>query len=178
MPGNGLNLRFSMEDTANTAAEHVTGPKNFRIGFLVHDVSRVRRTLFDNEMKPLGMTRSRWWVLAQLSRSLSYKGVDGMLQTELAEIMEVGKVTVGGLIDHLEAAGYVQRRPDPNDRRAKRVVITQKGHGILAQMSDVGNRLNVKVLDGIPAEHVQIAEEVLSRMKLNIQDILAEVESE
>jgi len=167
-----------MEDTANVAAEHVAGPKNFRIGFLVHDVSRVRRTLFDNEMKPLGMTRSRWWVLAQLSRSLNYKGVDGMLQTELAEIMEVGKVTVGGLIDHLEAAGYVERRPDPNDRRAKRVVITQKGHGILAQMSDVGSRLNVKVLDGIPAEHVRIAEDVLSKMKINIQNILAEVESE
>lgn len=46
----------------------------FRIGFLVHDVSRMRRTLFDQEMKPLGITRSQWWVLAQLSRSLGTEG--------------------------------------------------------------------------------------------------------
>lgn len=165
-----------MDETANITAEHLSGPKSFRIGFLVHDVSRVRRTLFDNEMKPLGMTRSRWWVLAQLSRSLTYKGVDGMLQTELAEIMEVGKVTVGGLIDHLEAAGYVERRPDPKDRRAKRVVITAKGHGVLEAMSNVGNRLNIKVLAGIPPEHVKIAEEVLSKMKKNILEVLEEEE--
>lgn len=144
------------------------GPRDFRIGFLVHDVSRVRRTLFDGEMKPRGMTRSRWWVLAQLSRSLSYKGVDGMLQTELAEIMDVGKVTVGGLIDHLEAAELVERRPDPKDRRAKRVVITEKGHEVLAEMAKVGQRLNLKILEGISPEDVKTAEDVLSKMRANI----------
>ncbi|MGE0585533.1 MAG: MarR family winged helix-turn-helix transcriptional regulator [Flavobacteriaceae bacterium] len=151
-----------------------SGPKDFRIGFLVHDVSRVRSTLFDSQMKPLGMTRSRWWALAQLSRSLSYNGVDGMLQTELAEIMDVGKVTVGGLMDHLEAAGLVERRPDPHDRRAKRVHITENGHKALAKMKKVGQRLNRQVLDGIPPEHVKIAEDVLSRMRANIVDILNE----
>ena len=151
-----------------TDSEPETGPKDFRIGFLVHDVSRVRRTLFDGEMKPRGMTRSRWWVLAQLSRSLSYKGVDGMLQTELAEIMDVGKVTVGGLIDHLEASGLVERQPDPKDRRAKRVVITGKGHEVLAEMSKVGQRLNLKILKDIPPEDVKTAEAVLSQMRAHI----------
>ena len=151
-----------------TDSEPETGPKDFRIGFLVHDVSRVRRTLFDGEMKPRGMTRSRWWVLAQLSRSLSYKGVDGMLQTELAEIMDVGKVTVGGLIDHLEASGLVERQPDPKDRRAKRVVITGQGHEVLAEMSKVGQRLNLKILKDIPPEDVKTAEAVLSKMRANI----------
>lgn len=159
-------------DDSGISGEPISGPKEFRIGFLVHDVSRVRRTLFDNEMKPLGMTRSRWWVLAQLSRSLHHKGVDGMLQTELAEVMEVGKVTVGGLIDHLESAGYVERRPDPKDRRAKRVVITEQGHAALRQMSEVGRRLNLSMLQDIPPEHVKIAEDVLARMKININHIL------
>ena len=162
------------DDVKNDAtdAEPETGPREFRLGFLVHDVSRVRRTLFDGEMKPRGMTRSRWWVLAQLSRSLTYKGVDGMLQTELAEIMDVGKVTVGGLIDHLEASGLVKRQPDPNDRRAKRVVITKKGHEILEEMSTVGRRLNLKILKDIPPEDVATAEAVLSKMRANILSIL------
>ncbi|MGJ3626948.1 hypothetical protein AB5I41_08660 [Sphingomonas sp. MMS24-JH45] len=64
----------------------------FRFGFLVHDVSRMRRTLFDLQMKPLGVTRSQWSVLAFLSRD----GNDGATQVDLARDMDVGKVTVGG----------------------------------------------------------------------------------
>lgn len=150
-----------------------SGPKDFRIGFYVHDVSRVRRTLFDSQMKPLGITRSQWWVLAQLSRSLSHNGEDGMLQTELANILDVGKVTVGGLIDRLEARGFVERRPSATDRRAKRVVITDRGHEVLEKMIEVGTHLNKAILDGIPPQNVRIAEEVLARMKHNILDFLA-----
>ena len=94
--------------------------QDFRIGFLIHDVSRMRRTLFDQAMKPLGITRSQWWVLSQLSRH----GRTGLLQTELARDLDVGKVTVGGLIDRLETSGYVIRTPDAADRRAKRILIT------------------------------------------------------
>ena len=64
-------------------------PQDVRIGFLVHDVSRMRRTLFDQAMKPLGITRSQWWVLSQLSRHVR----TGMLQTDLARDLDVGKVT-------------------------------------------------------------------------------------
>ena len=87
------------------------GPNEFRIGFHVHDVSRMRRTLFDHEMKPLGITRSQWWALAQLSRSEGHDGGEGMLQTDLARILEVGKVTIGGLVDRLEASGFVAGSP-------------------------------------------------------------------
>ena len=86
----------------------------FRIGFLVHDVSRLRRTVVDKALKPIGVTRSQWWVLANLSR---HDSAEGMMQTELARLMDVGKVTLGGLIDRLEASGYVARRPDPTGTR-------------------------------------------------------------
>jgi MarR family transcriptional regulator for hemolysin len=149
------------------------GPNEFRIGFYVHDVSRMRRTLFDHEMKPLGITRSQWWALAQLSRSIGRDGAEGMLQTELARILDVGKVTVGGLVDRLEVSGFVRRKPDKIDRRAKRIVITKQGHDVLDQMIIVGRRLNLDILDGISERDVKIAERVLSKMKANIRDILA-----
>lgn len=141
---------------------------DFRIGFIVHDVSRVRRTLFDNEMKPYGITRSQWWALAQLSRTLKKSKEEGILQTDLASILNVGKVTVGGLIDRLEANGYVERRPDAKDRRAKRVVVTDRGHAVLEMMMSIGRKLNEKIFAGIEPENVRIAEEVLSKMKTNI----------
>lgn len=70
----------------------------FRAGFLIHDVSRLRRTVFDQRLKPLGITRSQWWVLSNLDRSKD----DGFSQIELARLLDIGKVTLGGLISRLE----------------------------------------------------------------------------
>lgn len=140
-------------------------PQEVRIGFLVHDVSRMRRTLFDQAMKPLGITRSQWWVFSQLSRHAR----SGMLQTELARDLDVGKVTVGGLIDRLEISGYVIRVPEKGDRRAKRIMITDRGHEILEEMVAVGHRLNEIILAGLTPEVVAATEAALETMKENIR---------
>ncbi len=145
-------------------------PQDVRIGFLVHDVSRMRRTLFDQAMKPLGITRSQWWVLSQLSRHTR----SGMLQTELARDLDVGKVTVGGLIDRLEIAGYVVREPDKTDRRAKRILITARGHEILEEMVAVGRELNEVIMAGLAPSAVEAAELALETMKDNIRDAIAD----
>src|SRR5580692_3618439 len=88
-----------------------------RLGFLVHDVSRLRRRVVDRVLKPLDVTRSQWWVLAFLSRS------DGMPQVALADELDLGKVALGQLIDRLEKAGFVSRRADEEDRRVKRAFL-------------------------------------------------------
>lgn len=137
----------------------------FRIGFLVHDVSRMRRTLFDQAMKPLGVTRAQWWVLANLSRNEDV----GMNQTDLARIMDLGKVTLGGLIDRLEATQLVERRPDATDRRVKRIFITPRGYEVLEEMQIVGKGLNAKIFDGLQDEDVRVAEDVLHKMKENLR---------
>ncbi len=51
----------------------------------------------------------------------------GTRLTDLAEQAQVTKQTAGALVDQLEAAGYVQRRPDPHDARARRVCISDRG---------------------------------------------------
>ena len=92
----------------------------------MHDVSRIRRTLFDHEIKALGVTRSQWSALAQLSRSKGHDSSKGMLQTNIARILEVGKVTIRGLVDRLEANGFVRRKPNEADRRAKRISLRNR----------------------------------------------------
>jgi DNA-binding MarR family transcriptional regulator len=131
-----------------------------RLGFLVHDVSRLRRSLIDRFLKPLNVTRSQWWVLAFLSRR------DGMPQVALAEELDLGKVALGGLIDRLEANGIVERRADPVDRRVKRVFLTKSGakliksirassaeaeHLILAGLDDIDLQATVRALRGMKA---------------------------
>jgi MarR family transcriptional regulator, transcriptional regulator for hemolysin len=133
----------------------------FRLGSLIHDVSRLRRTVVDKALRPLGVTRSQWWVLSNLSR---HHG-EGMMQTELSKAMDIGKVTLGGLIDRLEAGGYVERRPLPGDRRAKRVIMTNKGAKLLGQIQKVARVVNAEIMTGISSSEVSRVETILHRMK-------------
>ena len=139
-----------------------------RIGFLVHDVSRMRRTVYDQAMRPLGVTRAQWWVLANLSR---HPG-GGTTQTDLARVLDVGKVTVGGLIDRLEASGHVERRFDPEDRRVRRIFITPRGDEVLEKMMGVSRELNRFIFRDITEAQVKIAEAVMHQMKSNLRDML------
>jgi len=135
-----------------------------RQGFLIHDVSRLRRTVFDQRMKPRGITRSQWWVLTNLSR---HEGV-ALTQVELARLLDVGKVTVGGLIDRLEENGLVVRTPDPMDRRSKRVSVSQKGQELVQEMQSIAIEINEAIMAGITPEQHRVLVEALSIMKSNL----------
>lgn len=158
-------VRKSEVISANAARPEA---KQFRFGYLVHDVHRIRRIVMDHAMRPLGLTRSQWSVLSTLSRSSN----DGMMQVDLARLLELGKVTVGGLVDRLEITGHVERRPDKDDRRVKRVFITEQGFEVTAQMIKVGKKLNEQVLKGVSEENREITEQTLLRVKHNLKDIL------
>src|SRR3546814_118313 len=126
----------------------------FRFGYLLHDVSRNRRTLIDHWMKPLGITRAQWSLLSALSRG----GNDGMMQVDLARLLEVGKVTIGGLVDRLESSGHVERRPDPKDRRAKRVYIHDQGWKMLRRLISLDVTLKRKVMVGVSDKELETVE--------------------
>jgi MarR family transcriptional regulator, transcriptional regulator for hemolysin len=111
-----------------------------RLSFLIHDVSRMRRTAFDQLMKPLGVTRAQWWVLAHLSRH------DGMMQTQLADALDVGKASLGTFLERLEAGGLIERRDDPIDKRAKRVYMARAGQQLLKQMMQQETYFNERIL--------------------------------
>lgn len=141
---------------------------NLRIGFLVHDVSRMRRTLFDQRVKELGITRAQWSALSALSRHET----EGSIQSDLARELEVGKVTIGGLIDRLESSGIVERRPDKDDRRIRRVFITARGYDVIEQMQSIGRDLSKLIMKNISIDQIHAAEDVLHEMKVNLRDAL------
>jgi DNA-binding MarR family transcriptional regulator len=114
--------------------------QGIKLGFLIHDVSRMRRNAFDQIMKPLGVTRAQWWVLAHLSRH------DGMMQTQLADVLDVGKASLGTLIERLEQGGMIERTLDPTDKRAKRVFLSRTAHQIVRRMTNEEDRFNQQIL--------------------------------
>ncbi len=160
--------------SAPELAEARPSVQQFRFGYLIHDVSRVRRTVLDDVMRPYGITRSQWSVLSALSRG----GNDGMMQADLARLMEVGKVTVGGLVDRLEASGHIERRADQSDRRAKRVYITEQGYATIQLMLTIATEANQKILEGLTPKEVLMAEKVLYRVKLNLKALSESMSAE
>ncbi|QPF88106.1 MarR family transcriptional regulator [Bradyrhizobium genosp. L] len=135
---------------------------DLRLGYLIHDVSRLRRMMFDRALSPLGITRSQWWVLAFISRK------DGLPQTQLANELDVGKVAVGALIDRLESSGFVIRQADPVDRRVKRVYVTKQARGFLEKLRKETDKFNTRIVNGIDRKQLEAASEALLAMKHNL----------
>jgi MarR family transcriptional regulator, transcriptional regulator for hemolysin len=156
-----------IKDAPRTAPAKRPTAKQFRFGYLIHDVSRLRRIVMDDVMRPYGITRSQWSVLSALSRS----GNGGMTQVDLARLLELGKVTVGGLLERLETSGQIERRADDSDGRARRVFITEQGYETIRLMIAVASKTNKKMLRGLSAEEAKIAERVMFKIKVNLKDI-------
>lgn len=141
-----------------------------RLGFLIHDVSRLRRSAFDRCLKPLNVTRSQWWVLAYLSRK------DGMTQSELAEELDLGKVAVGGLIGRLEKSGFVRRETDARDGRINRVFLEPKGKQLITKLRKISHQFNQQILSGHSNVKLETTATTLEAMKKNLLAYLEQSE--
>ncbi len=118
-------------------------------------------------MKPIGITRSQWWVLINLSREECH----GVMQTELADMLEIGKVALGGLLDRLEANDYIARLADARDRRAKRLEITENGKLLLDRMNEGSTNLNMEMQQDVTPEEVRATADILYRMKKRLLEM-------
>lgn len=139
---------------------------SLRFGFLIHDVSRLRRVVVDRSLKPLGITRSQWWVLAFLSRR------DGMTQTALAADLDLTKVAIGGLLDRMEGAGFIERRADRNDGRARRVYLTRAGAKMVNTIRESVETIELEILSRVPEEQLNQAADTLRTLKDTLLELL------
>tara|TARA_Y100001978_G_C23383667_1_gene286704 strand:- start:16 stop:471 length:456 start_codon:yes stop_codon:yes gene_type:complete len=134
--------------------------RNF--GFLVHDVARLLRTAFDRRMKEVGLTRSQWWVLNNLFQH------NGVNQAELAQFLEVERPTLGRLIDRLENKGWVKRVADANDRRAKRIFLTEEVAPTIRTMRKIARETRSDALTEIPKRDREELVNILIKIKKNL----------
>jgi DNA-binding MarR family transcriptional regulator len=108
------------------------------------------------------MTEGQWRVLARLS------GNQGLSQAALAELMDVQPITLVRLIDRLEAAGLVERRPAPKDRRAFQLYLTSKAQPIIDRIWDFAHQTREEAMAGVsPAAREQLID-TLIRIKTNL----------
>jgi MarR family transcriptional regulator for hemolysin len=113
------------------------------LGFLLADISRLARTEFDRRVRDLGLTRAQWLFLYYLSRQ------PGCTQSELAELLQMEKITVSRQAKRLEKAGWIQRADHAADGRAYHLELAPRSARIIARLEERADRLRDDYLQGI-----------------------------
>lgn len=136
---------------------------NREFAFSLNDVARMLRTYADYKASQFGITRAQWVVLVRLDR------FEGLKQSELAEMLDLQPITLTRLLDRLCESGLIERRADPNDRRAKRLYLTPLARPMLERLGDLGDELMGTALAGVDRDSVERTVAQLAIVKENLR---------
>src|SRR5579863_4259541 len=139
---------------------------NREFAFSLNDVARMLRTYADHKASQFGITRAQWVVLARLDR------FEGLKQSELAEMLDLQPITLTRLLDRLCDNGLIERRSDPNDRRAKRLFLTAAARPMLEQRGPLGEDMMTTALAGVSRETVEQIVAQLAVVKENLRQAI------
>ncbi len=132
------------------------------LGQVLSDVSRLLRRAFDERARGIGVTRPQWQVLTMLARH------EGINQGGLAELLDVEPITLCRMVDRLQEAGLVERRPDPTDRRAWLLFLADKAGGLLDELRPLGLNLFEEAMNGLDDAEREALLNMLKRMRANL----------
>jgi DNA-binding MarR family transcriptional regulator len=132
------------------------------IGITLAHVSRLMRRTFDERARAIGITRPQSLALAALKHN------PGINQGGLAELLEVEPITAGRMIDRLQEAQLVERRPDPGDRRAWLLFLTDRGDELVDQLRPFAFQTFEIALEGIATEERAALLSTLERIRSNL----------
>jgi MarR family transcriptional regulator, transcriptional regulator for hemolysin len=137
---------------------------NRSFGFVLYETARLLSKRFDQRSKSLGLTRAQCQALAYL---VYHEGIN---QAGLAELLEIEPISLARLLDRMAQAGWVERRPDPQDRRAWRLFITDKAKPLFAEMIAIGREVRAEALNGFTTEESDTIMELLMRARRNLSE--------
>jgi DNA-binding MarR family transcriptional regulator len=139
-------------------------------GLLLHDVARLTRKRFEHvaRVRRLGLTRAQASVIIHLASN------EGVNQVSLAQLMDLEPITLVRLLDRLQAAGLIERRPDPVDRRARNLYLTAAALPLLPRILAIGEIVRREAMVGFTQEDFDVFIELLAKMKLSLTERIAE----
>ena len=126
-------------------------------------VSRQWKRRLDAQFRHLGLSQARWGVILELSRH------EDATQIELARVLGIEGATLVRLLDGLERMGFVERHPSAEDRRAKKLVLTEPAMRILERMKSIAASSRLEVLEDIPADDLRTATRVLAQIASRLE---------
>jgi MarR family transcriptional regulator for hemolysin len=142
-------------------------PVKREFAFTIMDVARLLKTYADQRARQFGISRAQWAVLVRIGRH------EGLKQTELADILDLQPISLTRLLDRLAENGLIERRADPNDRRANRLYLKPAAKPLLDQLADLGADMMETVLDGISTASIERMLKELGAVKDNLRSAIA-----
>ncbi|MGH7000574.1 MAG: MarR family winged helix-turn-helix transcriptional regulator [Stellaceae bacterium] len=133
-------------------------------GFVLHEAARLLSKRFDQKARAIGLTRAQCSVLFRLSMH------EGMNQARLAELMEMEPISLARLVDRMEQAGWIERRADPADRRARCLYMTAKAKPVYERMIAVGLETRGEALAGISQSDRDRIVDLLIQVRRNLSE--------
>jgi len=133
-------------------------------GFVLHETARLLSKRFDQKARAIGLTRAQCSVLFRLSVQ------EGLNQARLAELMEMEPISLARLVDRMEQAGWIERRADPADRRARRLYMTAKAKPVYERMIAVGLETRGEALAGISQSDRDRIVDLLIQVRRNLSE--------
>jgi DNA-binding MarR family transcriptional regulator len=165
------NATSSDAAAAGRPAHELDAPPWLRVESTLMATANAIRSAYDNRLAPLGMTLS-------LASLLSYIADYGPInQTRAAEHLEQGRAVTGTQVDRLESLGFVERRPDPDDRRVWLLAITPTGTELAGSIAEVDRVLRTELRSGISRAERQALAGVLVRLQQNLHRSTASLPS-
>lgn len=134
------------------------------LGFVVHDLARLMRRRYEQYARAerLGLTRTQCTVLAHLARQ------EGVNQATLAQSLDIEPITLVRLLDRLQELGFVQRKPDPQDRRAYVLELTPKARPMLERIYGLAAKVYEEAQTGLSKAETEQLLALLHRTKANL----------
>ncbi|MDR5861243.1 transcriptional regulator SlyA [Halomonas eurihalina] len=132
------------------------------IGFQLARVPRLWRAIIDRRLAPDGLTQTRWVTLYHL-----WKMGNDQAQCDLARAIGVEAPSLVRTLDQLSEQGLIERRPCGQDRRAKRIFLTDKATPLLERIETVVTQARKEMLEGLDEAEVDQLIDLLSRIEAN-----------
>jgi len=140
-------------------------PRQIDFGFNVARLARRLRQAVDAELGAYGLTEATWRPLAYVGRLGG-----GVRQKELATALGIEGPSLVRLLDNLERRGLIERREDENDRRARGIHLTRAGRELAVRAARIGNALQKRLMESVPAADLEICERVLETLELELEE--------
>ena len=137
-----------------------------RVGLIFQHVARLRSRLYDQKLAPHGLTSAQVFALNYLMRQ------DGLTQVELARYLGIGTVAVSGLIDRLEAAKWVVRKPDPRDRRSNRIWLLPAAEEKKQVLREAAENVNAASMEGLSDAEIETLLSTMHHIRKNLLEAM------
>jgi MarR family transcriptional regulator for hemolysin len=132
------------------------------LGFRLNDGDRLYTRRFEERAQTLSLQLAQCKALILLAEN------EGVSQTRLSEISEIDPARLVGILDRLEANGWVQRRPRPGDRRVRSLAVTENAKPVLRLIWSVISETYIEALQGLSTDEIGILVKVLECVHSNL----------